>query len=290
VNQSVDNPTEAPDRLLAIGVFARRARLSHKALRLYDRMGLLVPAEVDADSSYRRYRESQLGTARLIVLLRRLDMPLGQVAQVVSAPAAQSAELIRAYWDGVERRIAVQRGLAAHLSDRLSGGTGDPSMFTIEVRDIPAQQVLTEQRHVTATDLPGFIAAAMTRLIDSAGRFGGMTGPALVIYHGEVDEDGDGPVEVCVPVRLPGESAAAGVAHRVEPAHREAYTRIKKSQVEFPQILSAFDAVAHWLDAESHEATLPSREVYFTDWDAAGPDDEVCDIAFPFATAAVPTA
>ncbi len=33
--------------LLTIGVFAARARLSAKALRLYDRLGLLAPAHVD---------------------------------------------------------------------------------------------------------------------------------------------------------------------------------------------------------------------------------------------------
>ena len=74
-------PGPAPaDRLLSIGAFARRSRLSLKALRLYDRLGLLKPADVDPENSYRRYRESQLATARLIVMLRRLDMPLAQVA------------------------------------------------------------------------------------------------------------------------------------------------------------------------------------------------------------------
>src|SRR5438128_997048 len=54
------------DPLLSIGVFARRSRLSMKALRHYDRLGLLTPAEVDQSSGYRRYRESQLATARLV--------------------------------------------------------------------------------------------------------------------------------------------------------------------------------------------------------------------------------
>ena len=40
--------------LLTIGVFARRSRLSPKALRLYERRGVLVPAHVDEDSGYRR--------------------------------------------------------------------------------------------------------------------------------------------------------------------------------------------------------------------------------------------
>jgi protein phosphatase len=39
--------------LMSIGEFARRSRLSPKALRLYDELGLLPPARVDEDSGYR---------------------------------------------------------------------------------------------------------------------------------------------------------------------------------------------------------------------------------------------
>jgi DNA-binding transcriptional MerR regulator len=80
-------------RLLSIGVFARRSRLSTKALRLYDRLGVLAPAHVDELSGYRRYRESQLAAARLVAMLRRLNMPLSQIAEVVSAAGIQGAEV-----------------------------------------------------------------------------------------------------------------------------------------------------------------------------------------------------
>jgi PPM family protein phosphatase len=39
--------------LLTIGAFARASRLSPKALRLYDSLGLLRPAHVDEVSGYR---------------------------------------------------------------------------------------------------------------------------------------------------------------------------------------------------------------------------------------------
>jgi DNA-binding transcriptional MerR regulator len=91
---------------LTIGAFARRSRLSRKALRLYDRLGLLKPADVDPVNGYRRYRESQLITARLVVMLRRLDMPLADVAVIVSAPAALGVERLASYWEGFERRVA----------------------------------------------------------------------------------------------------------------------------------------------------------------------------------------
>ena len=52
--------------LLTIGAFARAAGLTPKALRLYARLGLLVPAAVDPESGYRYYAPGQLHRARLI--------------------------------------------------------------------------------------------------------------------------------------------------------------------------------------------------------------------------------
>lgn len=65
--------------LMSIGEFARRSRLSPKALRLYDELGLLAPASVDDDSGYRYYAESQLDRARLIAALRQLQISLAEI-------------------------------------------------------------------------------------------------------------------------------------------------------------------------------------------------------------------
>jgi DNA-binding transcriptional MerR regulator len=273
------------DELLTSGDFSRRSRLSPKALRLYEQQGLLVPDEVDAANRYRRYRASRLADARLIVWLRRLDMPLADVASVLAAPATERDALVAAYWEQAEARFAAQRWLAARVREMVSGHEGGHTVSqnkqqSIHTRDVPARLVLTEQRHVTPEELPAWIGQATMRLLDAAGPAGGPAAEAFVVYHGEVNHDSDGPVEVCVPVD-PAAADKLGTPTREEPAHREAYLRITKAQVAFPQILSAFDAVARWLTANDHVATLPPREVYFTDWHAAGPDDEVCDIAFP---------
>ncbi len=64
--------------LVGIGEFARRSRLSPKALRLYDELGLLVPAEVDAETGYRWYADTQLEQARVVAMLRRIRVPLAR--------------------------------------------------------------------------------------------------------------------------------------------------------------------------------------------------------------------
>jgi DNA-binding transcriptional MerR regulator len=270
---------EPVDPLLGIGDFSRRSRLSPKALRLYDRLGVLTPAIVDDQNGYRRYRESQLPDARLVALLRRLDMPLATVADVLEAPDDERAELLSAYWDSVERRVAHQRQLVAHLQIRLRGEEGSFDMYEVHEREVPEQTVLTEQRHVRVPELGEWLPTSIGRLVEVAQSHGGVAAPVFVIYHGEVNEDSDGPVEVCVPIDQG--AATNGEPTRQEPAHREAYTRITKAQVEYPQILSAYEAVDHWIRHEGRSVAGSPREVYFANWDEASATDEVCDIAFP---------
>ncbi len=153
-------------------------------------------------------------------------------------------------------------------------------MFDIHQREVPEQLVLTEQRHVHAAELPGWLRAAMDRLDEAAQAHGGLAGSWFVVYHGEVDDDSDGPVEVCAPIN-PAHEGSVDASMRREPAHREAYVRLRKAQVEHPQILSAYDAVEQWISSQGLTEAGSPREVYFTDFDPAGPADEVCDVAYP---------
>ncbi|MFH8800481.1 MerR family transcriptional regulator [Streptomyces sp. NPDC017936] len=279
------------DELLTIGAFAARARLSAKALRLYDRLGLLAPAHVDEASGYRYYRAGQVERARLVAMLRQLDMPLARVAEVVgAADPAQAAERLAAYWADVEARLAAQRTLAEYLRGRLSGRSSEMhGTFEVETVEVPAQVVIAEKRHTLADELPAWIGASLGRLEEGAAACGGITGAPFVVYHSEVSMESDGPAESCVPVAdeaaarawAAGPGRGRGVSVRVEPARRLARTRITKAQVAHPQILAAFEAVEAWMKREGLEYDGPCREVYFADWDAAGPQDPVCDVAFP---------
>jgi DNA-binding transcriptional MerR regulator len=107
--------------LLTIGTFAREARLSPKALRMYDDLGLLSPAAVDAETGYRYYHPSQLDRARFVGQLRRMGMPLARIRGVVDLPPAEAATAIKAYWAEVEADVATRGDLAAFLVDVLSG-------------------------------------------------------------------------------------------------------------------------------------------------------------------------
>ncbi|MBC9719007.1 MerR family transcriptional regulator [Streptomyces sp. TRM66268-LWL] len=280
-----------PDRAeewLTIGTFASRSRLSAKALRLYDRLGLLSPARVDPVSGYRFYRPAQVERARLVALLRQLDMPLATVKEIVALDDTRAAEAVQAYWTGVEERVAAQRTLVHFLRGRLSGRSSEMyEKFEIRTMEVPEQFVLCETRHTLAGDLPAFIGESLGRLEKAAQECGGIAATPFVAYHAEVTQESDGPVESCVPV-ADGAAARAWAGHqgravtaRTEPARRLAYTRISKAQVVYPQIIAAYEAVERWIADQGLTIDGPCREVYFADWDTIGPDDEACDIAYP---------
>ena len=194
---------ERPDTLLTIGVFARRCAPLDEGAAALRPAGIILDSRPMSipENGYRRCRESQLATARTIVMLRRLDMPLTDAGGDHLGAGPQSRRAARRIRDACERRVAGQRELAAHLCGKLSRDARTRSACPMLARERRARAlVLVEQRHVPVEELPGWIGASMTRLIATAHAHGGIAGFPFVIYYGEVNEDSDGPAEACVPI------------------------------------------------------------------------------------------
>lgn len=215
--------------MLSIGEFARQSRLSPKALRLYDELGLLVPARVDPDTGYRWYAAAQLERARLVAALRRVRVPLAGIREILASEPGVVAGRIRAYWAGAEAEHAAQRQLIGDLVDHLHGEKS--AMHEVTVRDMPARSLLSLLRRVHQDEM---LAASRELFIHRLARGGvprldGIAGAPFTIYHGQVSADSDGPVEWCWPVPADrAEEIAAGfpdLTLRTEPAHQEAFVR-----------------------------------------------------------------
>lgn len=160
--------------MLTIGAFAKACRLSPKALRLYDELGLLRPARVDPDTGYRYYAVAQLEQARLVAWLRRLGMPLAEIRRTVALDPAAAAREIRAYWARVEAETAVRRDLAAFLVDHLSTDPRGPG------EDTPMLALRYSAHSDTGRVRPANqdTAYAGTRLLAVADGFGPAGAPA----------------------------------------------------------------------------------------------------------------
>ena len=286
---------------MGIGEFARRSRLSVKALRLYDERGVLVPARVDEASGYRYYDVAQLDAARLVAMLRQLDLPLAAIRELLACDPVAAAERIAAHWREVESVHDARRELADHLVNRLRGRRS--AMYEVATREIPERRLLCLKRSVDPQGAwalgKEFIAVLRERPLP---KMEGRDGAMFTIYWGEVSADSDGPVEMCKPV--PEQEAQALASHypelslRTEPAHREAYVALPNDALPAgpggnpgAQWQLASEALQAWaveqgLDPERlalKPEDLGVRVTYF----ATGPVTETsapyCDFAVPFA-------
>jgi DNA-binding transcriptional MerR regulator len=264
--------------LLSISEFARLSRLSPKALRRYDELGLLRPARVDAHNGYRWYAPDQAERARLIALLRRADLPLARIGALLDMDAAKAAVELHADWALAASDFAARSAVVDLLVSRLTGG--ESPMYEVTVRDMPARSLLTAQRHVTDQEITAFTTELVMRLGGRAPGLPGIAGAPFLIYYGEVSADGDGPVEWCRPV--PDDIADHyGLTLRVEPAHREAYVRLTAAQTDATHGALAGEVLEQWCAANGEKPASAPRQIFIADLRTAAPGDPACDVAVP---------
>jgi DNA-binding transcriptional MerR regulator len=187
---------------MSIGEFARRSRLSAKALRIYYDLGLLPPARVDDWSGYRYYESAQLETAQLIATLRCVGVPLAAVKEWLALDQVHLAERVSAFWRETESHHASQRELVTSLVDRLTGR--NTVMYEVETREMPQRSLLCLKRHVDESGAWSLGKGFMGIMRDARlSRLEGREGAVFAIYWGQVSAESDGPVEWCRPIPTP---------------------------------------------------------------------------------------
>lgn len=279
---------------ISIGEFARRSRLSPKALRLYDELGVLVPSRVDQGSGYRYYDTAQLDEARLVVMLRQLQLPLAAIKELLACDPADAAARIAAHWRDAEAAHDARRDLADYLVNRLSGTRS--VMYEVATREMPERSLLCLKRNVDEQGVwalgKEFIAILRERPLP---RMEGREGAWFLIYWGEVSADSDGPVECCKPV--PEAEAYALAEHypeltlRTEPAHREAFVSFGPYAGEKTvQWQLASEALRTWAEnsidpngLQLKPEDLGLRITYLASQPVTEKSVPDCDFAVPFA-------
>ena len=76
--------------MLKISEFSKLSHLTVKALRFYEKEGLLKPAAVDEWNNYRFYETAQLETAAKIKAYRQLDLSIEEIKAVFSGADAKA--------------------------------------------------------------------------------------------------------------------------------------------------------------------------------------------------------
>lgn len=162
--------------MLRIGEFARRGRVSVKALRHYEAIGLLRPAHVDAVTGYRSYAADQLDDLHRLMVLRALGLSLERIRQVLQDDP--SPERMRRLLDerraAVTRRIDAEQAQLAAIEARIRHLEGDRDAAPgAVVRDVPAAFVASLRRVVTDYGVVDLLFDEIARALPDTARIAG---------------------------------------------------------------------------------------------------------------------
>ena len=274
--------TEAGE--VSIGEFARLSRLSPKALRLYDRAGLLEPVRLDAGTGSRYYRREQLERAHLVASLRQVGIPLSEIRSALDE-GTLGADRIAAFWAEAEAEHAARRRLVSSLIERLRGNEGATSIGLRGGAAHPAGPQRTDPDEARPRGRSDDRARGVRRRLPRGrvAQLGGALGAPFTVYYGEVSTDSDGPIEWCWPVaEQDAERLAAqfpDLTLRTDPAHQEAYVHYgATTQLHAARIALAAQSLLAWAGDQDRRTSGGMRLIYLSPGNGSGTD---CDVAVP---------
>lgn len=261
--------------MFTIGQFSKICQVSTKALRHYEKIGLLAPARVEEGNQYRYYTGEQIPELKKILFLKELGLPLKTIKIMVAGKKnnADLAPLLEEHRQCLDLCSSRLNKLAWWKKSMEKIEMSGVKNYDIRLRDIPAIQVRSRRRVLTSfpQDLPPLIRSILEE-ITSAG--GVCAGAPIVLYYDEEFNPDKVDVEVAWPVN--DDTLATGTL----PAVRAAATMHVGS---YDGLENAYQAVYQWINQNGYRALSPCREVSCNDPQTTPPEQLVTEIIVPVA-------
>jgi DNA-binding transcriptional MerR regulator len=263
--------------VLKIGEFARIGQVSAKTLRLYDEIGLLRPAFVDAQTGYRFYSVEQLPQLHRVLALKDLGFQLEAIVRLVqeNPSPAELRGLLEQQRIVLAERVREEQARLARVEARLHQLEGRSPACDVVVRRVQARSALLARGPAVAPDVARALSQAVRALLDQHGLDD--YGPWLHIYH-EASEASE------------AEELSAGVLLDRGAARQIAQATPRSPVVRLPLVatmacvvhqggyetrIDAYAALGRWIDDGGYRIVGPCREIYLQGPEAGAPITEI---------------
>ncbi len=123
-----------PLTVLTVGQVADRFGITRRTLHHYDEIGLVVPSERSA-AGYRLYTEADLTRLQHVIVYRRLEFALEEIALLLAEPDS-AADHLRRQRAAVSTRLEELRGLVRAIDNALEQTMNDQTMTDAQMKEL----------------------------------------------------------------------------------------------------------------------------------------------------------
>ena len=102
-----------------IGEFSELSKTTIKALRYYEKEGLLIPAHVNQETGYRFYETSQLPQLAKIISLRQMGLSINSIKSILNGSDLE--QILKQRKQELETEISLSSSQLLQINNLLEG-------------------------------------------------------------------------------------------------------------------------------------------------------------------------
>lgn len=267
--------------MFKIGEFARINRVTVKALRHYDNLGLLQPEKTDYYTGYRYYCASQMPKLNKILVLKDVGFSLDEIALILrkNMDSEQIQTLLELKHTEVLGRLKAEQERLTRIETliKMCNQEEYSMKYDVVLKKIEPIRVASlrdtiptysEQGHLWE-ELAAHIKKHNARIIP----------PCMVIYYDTEYKEESVDAEVIEPIegQLPDTDRIKvrileGVDEMACVVHKGPYQTLHM----------AYGAISKWIEENKYEIIGPQRELYLKgEWITTDQNEYITEIQFP---------
>ena len=263
--------------MFKIGDFARLSKVTVKALRHYESVGLLQPAHIDASTGYRYYMASQMSKLNRIMALKDLGFSLEEISILLHAD--MDPEHLRTFLEvkhsEISSRVRDEQTRLARIENYMKE-EGHAMRYDCVIKQIEPVRVASIRDHIPTHSEQGHLWQALGEHIEKHGVK--VVPPCMVIYHqGSSDSSID--AEVIEPI-----SGDLPETDRIKVKILEGVTEMAcvVHKGPYQTLHNAYSSLLNWLEENRYEIAGPQRELYLAgEWSTTDTNEYITEIQCP---------
>jgi len=267
--------------MFKIGEFSKICLVSAKALRHWDEIGLLKPAHIDRDNSYRYYTIEQLYDVNRILALRAMGLSLTQVKEMLDSNV--TAEEIRGMFllrqAEIKQDIEMAEAKLRMLQARLSTIEKDDLLpdYEVALKSVKAQPALAIRETYPTVSLFADI------LLDINAEYAQPDWTYFAVFHDSDYSQEQMDVEVGF---LIGSDAPSQIT--LDDERTMTPTELPAIEVattvhcgSWMTLCEGYNALGRWINDNGYQIAGAGREIFHVIGRKVDPDDFVTELQFP---------
>jgi len=279
-----------PSDRITIGRFSTLTHLSQKALRLYDRKGILVRDIRDRFTGYRYYTVSQIESALRIRTLCTLGFGLAEIGEILSAHASGDQETLRRMIAKRMKEAQTEIARLEKVTSLLIENRDFSELFAMNVsepkiKEIPAMRVISGRRTGTYEEVCGEVSVALMAVIfspENQKNGVAITGPFLSLCYDSEYRETDADIEMAIPIQGPVAVSDPRYMVRTLPAAK-VISVVYRGPYDHDGFSVAFEKAFRYAAERGLEPTGPDRQVYLNNPDETPAEELLTEVQIPVA-------